>query len=232
MALQEGHTAAVSQFINVILTADEKIVPTVAKLELLQAKNSNGTPGLCVALQNGHAACISQFITVILKADEKIVPSSAKLALLQAKDSDGIPGLYMALQEGHTAAVSQFINVILTADEKILPSSAKLGLLQAKSSDGFPGIGVVFLDGASGAAIKTYIELVLDTNQLSNTYKVKLLDNDKLVINLINQSTRLSTDEKNSILNRIQKPIQKDTILDEEKSVPLPQPDVPSNNNG
>ncbi|MBK2357617.1 hypothetical protein, partial [Francisella hispaniensis] len=142
IALQNGYVEAVKAYIGCISN-----LRGINKQELLAAKSSKKTPGLCIALQNGHTAAIKAYIEGISNFD-----GINKQELLAAKRQDGISGLFMALQNGHSAAIKAYIECISNFD-----GIDKQELLAAKMQDGIPGLFIALQEGRS-AAIKAYIE--------------------------------------------------------------------------
>ena len=127
--------------------------PEDERLQLLEAKDDNGDPGLYMALQNGHADVITAFGQVL---KELQVPPAECVKLLAAKRDDGVPGLYMALQNGHADAITAFGQVL---KELQVPPAECVKLLAAKRDDGATGLYWALKKGKLGA-VEQYIQIV------------------------------------------------------------------------
>ncbi|QIV96098.1 hypothetical protein E4K63_04350 [Allofrancisella inopinata] len=165
LALGNGHASAVTAYINSIngISLDKKI-------ELLAAKNKNGTPGLFMALQEGHALAVTAYTNAINGISG--INTAKKIELLAAKNKDKSPGLYVALQEGHTSAVIAYINAINSISG--INTAKKIELLAAKNKDGFPGLYVALLEGHT-LAVTAYINAINSINDISIYKKIEEL---------------------------------------------------------
>lgn len=119
------------------------------RIELLDTKTADGTPGLFVALQDGHADTIKAYGELL-----QHVPEKDRARLLAAKRADGIPGLAMALYRGHADAVEAYGEAL-----QQVPKKDRAGLLAAKNADGTPGLFMALLAG-NADAIKAYGKLL------------------------------------------------------------------------
>jgi hypothetical protein len=124
------HTNTVFQFTKSVLeynrynNLEEKQLLFNQKLELLQAKDKNGVPGLLVSFASGDKATIIAFAKIILENND--FTNQQKIALLQAKDSSGNSGLSVAQKNGHQEAIDDFKALVekydcfTTAEQNIL----------------------------------------------------------------------------------------------------------------
>ena len=123
--------------------------PEKERIELLEAKNAKGNPGLYFALQEGHADTIRAFGELL-----SLVPKDQRAKLLEAKDARKLPGLYMALQEGHADAIKAFGELLL-----LVPEDQRAELLEAKDINGVPGLSKA-VQHKHTDAIKAFVELL------------------------------------------------------------------------
>jgi hypothetical protein len=106
------HTNTVCQFTKRVLeyntynTLEEKHLLSNQKLELLQAKDNDGIPGLLVSFATGDTDTVLDFTKIILENNDFNNPQ--KINLLRAKDSSGNSGLSTAQENGHQGTIDAF----------------------------------------------------------------------------------------------------------------------------
>jgi ankyrin repeat protein len=84
------------------------------KMEILTAKDQDGTPGLFMALQNGHTDTVKTFVEQVLNSELAL---EYKMEILAVKNQDGTPGLLFALKNGHTDTVKTFVEAVIALDK-------------------------------------------------------------------------------------------------------------------
>ena len=110
VALQNGHSEAVKDFMQKVLTRGD--LSAAQKEELLAASRANGPPGLFMALQIGHSETVKVFLMEVLASD---LPNKIKERLLAAKDKCDRSGLIMAHKNGHSETVKAFKECVLAS---------------------------------------------------------------------------------------------------------------------
>jgi uncharacterized protein len=78
------------------------------RITLLAAKNTDGSPGLCLALQFGHADLVKSLRELL-----PLIPKEQRAELLAAKDAGGIPGVLEASDNGHDDTVEALFEGLL-----------------------------------------------------------------------------------------------------------------------
>lgn len=116
----------------------QALTPTVletlanGRLDLLEAKNKKGCPGLFMALGSGRSEAIRRFGEWL----GSVTDQNKLLRLLEAKSQEGIPGLYLALGAGQADAIRAFGALL----DKVTDQDDLLQLLETKTSRGIPGL--------------------------------------------------------------------------------------------
>lgn len=131
-------------------------------LELLEAKNSRGIPGLHFALLHGHADVINAYKSLLSG-----VPNEHLVSLLESKSVDGFSGLYFALVLGNAKAVEAYGSLL-----EGLSNEDRVGLLQAKGIDDFSGLNSALALGMANS-IKAFGTLLIN---LPEKDRIQLLE--------------------------------------------------------
>ena len=170
LALQDGHSEAVKDYVKKVLARDD--LTDEQKKELLAGQKTDVTPrffppGFFLALQNGHSKTVEGFLKEVLASD---LPDKIKEWLLTAKREDGTLGFFMALQNGHSKVVEIFLKEVLASG---LPNKFKEWLIAAEVVDTRGGVGVALKNGHT-ETVKVFRECVL-ASRLSEAIKQRLV---------------------------------------------------------
>lgn len=148
------------------IVADANL-PAQAKVDILEAKDSEGTPALLAATKSGNAGAAGLLMKTILHST---LPVDMKLRLLAAKDAQGTPALAHAMERGDAYTVMRFVKQIGHSD---LPDAVKVELIAAQSADGATGLAPAAQAGHSDL-LDLYQDLIRQTS-LPEAMKAELM---------------------------------------------------------
>jgi ankyrin repeat protein len=123
---------------------------------ILEAKDSNGTPGLYYALQEGHTDTVKAFLEALPGLKEFELTADQIKDILEAKNQNGTPGLYMALQEGRADTVKAFLEALPGLKEFELTADQIKDIVEARWK-GTPGLHMALQNGHADT-VKAFLE--------------------------------------------------------------------------
>ncbi|MDF1760067.1 MAG: ShET2/EspL2 family type III secretion system effector toxin [Coxiellaceae bacterium] len=158
MAFQNGHTAAVNSYLQLLAVSP---LTSTQKFECLKGISASGSFGLRSALNRNHSDAVICYIRHV--ANATYLSHEQKFELIQAK-SDAHPCLYSAVRALEFGqAIQSYINEIIIGDW--ISNKMKCQLLTARCDVGANIVQALIFDGNTDNLIK-YMESIISLKHL------------------------------------------------------------------
>jgi hypothetical protein len=168
--LRFGITDAVKELCHTILSSKKFNIKQ--KIQLLTAKDQNGTSAWCRALENGYTNIMVNMVNFFnAVAASSDLTSNQKLHLLVLKNHNGNSYLYRAFCCNDEVAVKKFCEIVLTSN---LKPAEKIQLLTAKDQNGVLGFHMA-LQKYCADAVSGFCDVILRSDDLKPDDKIQLL---------------------------------------------------------